>query len=153
MQRRTLLRAVVPSLLFACIPALAQKKPCPAFESKVVDEKFKAGQVWTYENRPGEARSTLTILQVDRLEKLGIVVHIRVDGLQMHNPAGDLVPSIEHMPFTRDAMLISITHLVRTEASVPTLEGYEQWRHACGGVYTISVADAVTVAEKTFNSR
>ncbi len=133
--------------------ASAQSKPCPALESKVSDTRFKPGQVWTYTTRPTESLSTLTVLQVDRLEKVGIVVHVRLDGLQMHNPRGDVVDSAGHLPFTRDAILTSAEHLIRTEKEVPTLEGYERWRHDCGGVYTISVRDAVDVMEKTLNAR
>jgi len=130
----------------------AQKKPCPTVEAKVADARFKPGQVWTYTTRPNEPSSTLTIIQVDRLEKIGIVVHVRLDGLQMHNPRGDVVNSAGHLPFTRDAMLTSAEHLVRTDKQIPTLEGYDRWRHDCGGVYTISVRDAVDVMEKTLNA-
>jgi hypothetical protein len=149
MPRRAVL---ITAMLLMSVSALwAQRKSCPTLEANVADPRFKPGQVWTYRTRPGETSSTLTILQVDHLDKVGIVIHVRVDGLLMHNPAGDLVPFIEHMPFTRDAMLISVTRQVRRESSIPTLEGYERWRSDCGGVYSISVADAVAVADKTFN--
>ena len=49
-------------------------------------------------------------------------------------------------------MIRSAVRLLRTKGSIPTLEGYENWRSACGGVYTISIADAVSVMEKTLNS-
>jgi len=153
MRATTLARFTVQVFLVGAGPVLAQStRPCPAIEARVSDSQFKPGQVWTYQNRPGESSSTLTILQIDRSEKLGIIVHIRVDGLQVHNPKGDLVPSIEHMPFSRDAMIRSAVRLLRTKGSIPTLEGYENWRSACGGVYTISIADAVSVMEKTLNS-
>jgi len=151
MNRARLFIATI-SLLLSGHLVLAQKKPCPALEANISDSKFKPGQVWTYSNRPGESASTFTILQIDRGEKLGVIVHIRVDGLRAHNPSGDLVPSVEHMPFTRDAVLLSVVRLVRIESSVPNLEGYERWRSDCGGVYTISIADAVDVMEKTLNS-
>jgi hypothetical protein len=131
--------------------AISQTKPCPAIETNVSDPQFKPGQVWSYTTLPNEPSSTLTILQVDRSEKIGIIVHIRVDGLYAHNPRGERVPSVEHMPFTRDAMLTSAEHLLRREKQLPTLEGYERWHHDCGGVYTISVHDAVDVMEKTLN--
>jgi hypothetical protein len=149
MQRRAFLISTL-FLLGACGPFLAQE-PCPALETKVSDPTFQPGQVWSYQTRPNETSSTLTILQVDRSAKLGIIVHVRVDGLQAHDPSGDLVPSVEHMPFTRDAMLLSTTHLIRTATTLPTLEGYDRWRADCGGVYSISVAHAVEVMEKTLN--
>jgi hypothetical protein len=149
MQRRAFLLSTF-FLLGASGPFLAQE-PCPALETKVSDPIFKPGQVWSYQTRPDETSSTLTILQVDRSAKLGMIVHVRIDGLQAHNPSGDLVPSVEHMPFTRDAMLLSTTHLIRTATTLPTLEGYDRWRADCGGVYSISVAQAVEVMEKTLN--
>lgn len=138
--------------LFASIAplSLAQSKPCAKAISTAEDAKFSPGQVWAYNTRPGEPASTLTILKVDRMDKLGIIVHARVDGLQAHNPRGELVPTVEHMPFTRDAMLHSVVKLLRTNATPQTMEGYENWRAHCGGVYTISVADAVEVMQITF---
>jgi hypothetical protein len=32
------------------------------------------------------------------------------------------------------------------------MEGYEQWRRDCGGVYAITVAQMLTVDEQTFNA-
>src|SRR6516162_8458829 len=90
-----------------CSFASQQKKPCPAIVPNVPDQRFKPGQVWTYATRPNETSSTLTILQVDRSEKVGIIVHIRVDGIQMHAPNGNVLTSIGHTPFTRDALLLS----------------------------------------------
>jgi hypothetical protein len=84
---------------------------------------------------------------------MGIIVHVRVDGLKVRNPRDEIVPSVEHMPFTRDALLMSVIRLLRSTDTLPTMEGYDRWRADCGGVYTISVADAVSVMEKTFNSR
>jgi hypothetical protein len=139
-------------LATSCSQVISQAKPCPTIETNVSDPRFKPGQVWTYTTRPNEPSSTLTILQVDRAEKTGIIIHIRVDGLYAHNPRGERVPSIEHMPFTRDAILTSTDHLLRLEKQLPTLEGYERWHHDCGGVYTISIRDAIDVMEKTLNA-
>jgi hypothetical protein len=133
-------------------PAIAQSKPCPALVPNVSDPKFQAGQVWTYQTRPGELGSTLTILQIDRTAELGVIVHVRVDGLKVLNPRGEIVPSVEHMPFTRDALLMSVLGLLRSTDKRPTMQGYDRWRAYCGGVYTIPVADAISVMERTFNA-
>ena len=149
MNRRALLILALSGSFLLPLTSAAQSKPCPALETNVPDLKFKQGQVWSYRTRPGESGSTLTILQIDRSEKIGTIVHVRVDGLRAHNPRGELVPSIEHMPFSRDAMLLSAFEVIRTISTLPTLEGYAHWRSDCGGVYSISVADAVSVMEKT----
>jgi hypothetical protein len=140
--------------LFAsvCSFALQQKKPCPAIETNVPDQRFKPGQVWAYATRPNETSSTLTILQIDRSEKFGIIVHIRGDRIQMRAPNGNVLTSIGHVPFTRDALLLSTDHLLRMDKTIPTLEGYDRWRADCGGIYTISVGDVVAADEKTLNA-
>jgi hypothetical protein len=152
MHKRWTTRMSALALFLLCLGASAQTKICPAIESNVSDPKFKPGQIWAYQNRENEPESTVTILQVDRSEKLGVIVHVRVDGLHAHNGRGELVPSVEHMPFTRDAMLLSATRLTGSASTLPTLEGYDRWRKDCGGVYTISVAEAVSVMEKTLNA-
>lgn len=146
------LSIILAILLSQSSQAFPQKKPCPALETNVVDHKFHSGQVWTYESRPGETNSTLTILRVDSSEKMGVIIHVRVDGLRAHNQRGELVSHVEHMPFTRDAMLLSVDHLLKSNQPLPTLEGLDRWRADCGGVYNISVRDALDVMEKTLNA-
>jgi hypothetical protein len=137
----------------AVLPASAAwKEPCPAQTEGVADKKFKPGQVWSYTTRPGEPASTVIILRVDSQVKLGTIVHVRVEGLQAHNPRGELVPVVQHMPFTRDAMLASVDRLLKSDQPLPTLDGLERWQADCGGVYTISVSRAVDVMEKTLNA-
>jgi len=54
------------------------------------------------------------------------------------------------MPFARDAIEKSVTKVVK-EGDVPEFQdGYNEWRKACGGVYTIAVAEAIAVGEETF---
>ena len=149
---RKLVPTILATLLSQTSHSFSQKKPCPALETSVADPKFRPGQVWTYQSRPGETASTLTILRVDSSKKLGVIVHVRVDDLRAHNPRGELVPAVEHMPFTRDAMLLSVDHLLKSSQPLPTLEGLDRWRSDCGGVYTISVRDAVDVMEKTLDA-
>lgn len=55
------------------------------------------------------------------------------------------------MPFARDALERSITRIVKESSEVPDFKaGYEEWRKDCGGVYTITVAEAIAVDEITF---
>jgi len=51
------------------------KRPCPE-PQEVTDSKFHIGQVWKYKTRPNEEQSTLTILRIESLPKLGVIVHI-----------------------------------------------------------------------------
>lgn len=93
----------------------------------------------------------MTILKVESVPKLGVIIHIRVDKVKLRNCTGGSEPNtFQHMPFTREAIAKSVTKLVK-EGEVPEFrDGYDEWRKACGGVYTISVADAIAVAEGGF---
>src|SRR6185295_6191348 len=68
----------------------------------IVSDKFKVGQVWRYDNRPGEDSSTLTILKIEKYEKGDTIIHIRIDGVRIYNPQ---LPSgysdfIAHLPYS-----------------------------------------------------
>jgi hypothetical protein len=130
--------------------ATAQEKPrqCPTPEV-AKDSKFVPGQIWAYKTRKKEESSTLTILKVEEIPKLGTIIHIRVDKIRLRNCTGGPEPDkFEHMPFTRDAVERSVTKMIR-EGDIPDFrEGYDEWRKACGGIYTITVAEAVRASEE-----
>ena len=143
------------AVLFLALPnqtLTAQGKPhqCPTPEL-VKDPKFIPGQVWEYKTRENEESSTLTILKVESLPKLGTIIHVRVDKIRLRNCTGGPEPNkFEHLPFTRDAIEHSVTKMGK-ESRIPDFrEGYEEWRKACGGVYSITVAEAIRVSEVTF---
>jgi len=120
---------------------------------------FEAGQVWTYQTRPGEEDSRLTVLKVEEYDKLGTIVHIRVDGVAQKNPhAPDGVSSvIHHMPFDAEAIRKSVIELVDSGAPVPDSfeEGYAIWKEAFdkgeAGVFTITVAESIAFCEEALN--
>lgn len=94
--------------------------------------ELQAGQVWAYKTRPGEPGSKLTVLKVEKYDDLGRVVHIRVDGIQMRNPAkGNVISDVPHMPFKDAAVQSSITKLLSQSTSIPEFqEGYDTWKKA-----------------------
>jgi hypothetical protein len=145
--------ALLYLLLQCCSFSVAQEKTraCPVPES-VKDKKYHPGQVWQYKARPDEQNSRITILKVESLPKVGTIIHVRVDDIRLINCTGGPEPDkFEHMPFTKDAIERSVTKLRKDSAEIPSLGGYEQWRADCGGVYTITVAEAIKVSEYTFN--
>jgi len=141
------------SVLLLLAPAAALgPRTCDA-PVVITDAKFIPGQVWSFQSRPGEGASTVTILRVESLPKVGVVIHIRIDGIQFKNCTGGPSPtSIQHAPFTKAALDQSVTHLIRS-VNVPQYEaGYRSWLAHCGGVYTISVAAMVDADDATFNA-
>jgi hypothetical protein len=117
------------------------------------DSKFHPGQVWRYKTRQGEEASTLTILKVETLPKVGTIVHVRVDKIRFRNCSGGPEPDhFQHMPFVRKAIQRAVTDLLK-DGDVPEYkEGYDTWLKACGSVFTIAVAEAINATEDTFRS-
>jgi hypothetical protein len=123
---------------------------------EVNDDKFKPGQVWSYKTRANEEASALTILRVDEYAANKRIVHIRVDNVHLKNCTGGPAPeTFEHMPFSKESMDESVIKTLRT-GNVPDFHnGYSGWRAAwdagTAGYYAITVAQALDVAQKTFD--
>jgi hypothetical protein len=111
-----------------------------AMSADTSSQKFSPGQVWTFHLDPGEPAATLTVLKVEKIEKLGEVVHISVSAVRV--PGG--VTRIGHLPMSSAALDKSVVELVRTDGAPADLVGYEQWKRAKGGVFTTSVSDAMS---------
>jgi len=124
---------------------------------ETTDQKFRAGDVWEYQTRKGEERSRITILRIDDSPELGIIVHIGVNNVHFANCHGGPEPdAVPHMPFARKALEVSVKKKLASDQPLPSYEdGYQDWRDAYAqkhaGVYVVSVAEAVSVAEKTFS--
>ena len=130
-------------------PVEAQTRPC-ATPERTTDAEFHEGQVWSFRSRPGEEASTLTVLRVESVGKIGVVIHVRIDDIRFGNCTGGPAPtSIAHVPFAKAALAQSVTKLLRNLSTVPEyMDGYKDWVSHCGGAYTISVAED----DRTFNA-
>ena len=128
-------------------------RPCPV-TTPMSDGKFVPGQVWSFKSRDFEPDAILTILKTESLPKIGEIVHVRLDGIRLRNCTGGPEPtSLQHAPFTRDAIERSVGRLIRTGAVPEFQDGYNEWKKHCGGVYRITVSAMVVVDEKTYNSQ
>ena len=128
------------------------------FQSEKDELKFKVGQMWSYRARQHEEKSYFIIVKIGHDAKLGTLVHIAMRGLKMKNrrsPDG-ISDTVNHMPFTEDAVKRSTLKLLKEKVELPDYkEGYQMWRDAFdaerAGVYTITIAEAVKVMEVTLN--
>jgi hypothetical protein len=115
--------------------------------------KYQPGQVWKYHTRPAETGSRATILRVDLTPSQGYVVHVALDGLTIKSPQSSdgMAKTISHLPFSEAAIDKSVTELDHIGPVPEYREGYQTWRdafdHHKAGVWTVSVADAVTAME------
>jgi hypothetical protein len=124
---------ILPLFLAGIVAAMAADA-----DSKM--HQFSPGQVWTFHLDASEPAATLTVLKVETLEKLGEVVHISVSAVRV--PSG--VTRIGHLPISIAALEKSVVALVGTDNAPADLAGYEQWKRAKGGVFTVSVSEAMS---------
>lgn len=148
--------------LSICFLVLAFTTPLVSGQNANVREarelKYKVGQKWSYDTRPGEEKSYLVIVKIDDDPKLGKIIHIAMRGLRMnnsHSPDG-ISENVNHMPFSQEAIDKSGLKLLKEKTDLPRFEeGYQSWREAFdagrAGIYTITVAQAVKVMEATLN--
>ena len=116
-----------------------------------------AGQVWTYKTRAGEEGSRLTVLKTESHPKLGLIVHVAVNGVRIKNPdaPGGVSSTIGHLPYQEAALRAGLVGVVGHESAAPNLEGYKTWKEAFdqgkAGIWTITLAEAIGAMEKATN--
>lgn len=121
------------------------------------DETFKAGQIWEYKTRAGEEASRMIILKTEKTDR-DTIIHISVFNAQIKNPhiEGGIAREIGHLPFARAAIEKSVTKLNSSNNPLPKfLDGYLEWKASFnageGGIFTISVKEAVAYVEEAMN--
>jgi hypothetical protein len=120
--------------------------------------RYAPGQVWMYGTRPGEDASRVTVLRVDKTDAAGFIIHVRVDDVSVRNPSAPdgVARTISHLPFSADAIDASVLTMEGTSSVPDFQDGYELWREAFdqgkGGVWTVSVAEAVGAMETALNA-
>jgi len=139
----------------AILIAFALGERVAAGESQPADADFQVGQRWSYRTRPQEPESTLIIGRVENDPKLGSVIHVSVIGLRLKNPRaeGGFGNVAAHLPISPKALRDSV--IARVGDAVPDADferGYAMWRDAGGGVFTVSVREAVQFVEDTLAS-
>lgn len=119
---------------------------------------YEVGQIWEYQTRKGEEKSTLTIVGVQTDEKLGTIINIYVGGLKIRNnqAVNGFSDKIQHLPFSKEAIDKSVTKLTGTTKKLPNYQaGYNQWKTAFdngkAGVFTITVKESIDAMEKSMN--
>lgn len=146
-------------LVFAILVMLgvtgAAQKSAP---KEVQNSSYKIGQIWSYKTRVNEPNSTFTVVKIDSDPRFGNIIHIAVRNLKMKNPRSPdgISDVINHMPFSEKAVAQSAIKLLKEKADLPDFEeGYSLWKEAFdqkrAGFYTISIAEAVKIAEDNLN--
>ena len=111
------------------------------------DPDFAPGQEWSIKS----TSPTTAKVIIGRIEPWNGKVAVQVSVIDVPVPEG--APGaggttiIGHMPFEKTTLAASVDKLIGTDVLPPaTFEsGYEQWKSAGGGIYTIGVAEAVAL--------
>lgn len=105
---------------------------------------LRKGQVWEFRARAGEDHALVKIQQVDLSSDDGEeIFHVSMIGLRCRH--GTELP---HVPVYRQALLTSITRLVKKHGQFPDhIPGLEAWKKAEGGVYSIPLADIIEIGD------
>lgn len=152
MNRRSKIREII-RVVVACLgPFLFWLSGCSRQSDHAMntppDSRFRPGQVWAFKTPADQPDARLTILLVESRAPTGTIVHVAVSGLTL--PTGG--STIQHMPFTEDAIARSVTTLLESSGPIPDFaEGYLRWKQDKGGVFTTTVAeglDAIVSAVK-----
>jgi len=134
--------------------ALAAALWAAAPDQPAAPTELAVGQHWTYQTRPEDAGSTLVIGKIDEVPEIGKVIHVHVIDVNIPNSKapGGMSHTISHMPFTEDAFRASIKSLIGTAPADGRFDaGYDAWKKAKGGVFTVPVSQAVDAMDKTIN--
>ena len=127
--------------------------------SQVASPMLRAGQVWTYNTRPGESESRATVLQIDE-EADQTIVHVRLDGLQLKSPTAPdgISREVEHLPLSLSAFERStLLKVDDVDTNSLSRRGYDTWREAFdkgeAGVFDQPLKDVLDIVESTLQGR
>jgi hypothetical protein len=112
------------------------------FASLAADPDLAVGQEWS-------VKDTTAKVVIGRIETLGRFDVVSVSILDVPTDRGPT--AFAHAPFEKSALAASLDRLFATGvATDPNFEqGYQQWKSANGGVFTLSVAKAIAVTLQT----
>ena len=118
--------------------------------------QYKVGDRWTYKTRHGEESSVLYIVKIERAENSNFIYHIYIDNLKMKNRfmENGFQSNLPHIPVSKKTLNDSVVALVRNDTlNLPDIsEGYNAWKEADGGVFTITIGKIIEYIEDTLDN-
>ena len=74
-------------------------------------------KVWSYNPRVGKGGSTITVLRVENVSKIGVVIDVRINGIQFGNCTGGPTYIQDWAAHRDGAYTISVTEMVKLDDS------------------------------------
>jgi hypothetical protein len=128
--------------LLLLVPSLS------AWTAAHAQRTFASGQIWSIKAVPPTSAKVV----IGRVESFNgsIVVHVSIVDVPVPSglPNAGGTMTIGHMPFDQAALAASVDQLVGVKAATaPDFEGgYQNWQAAKGGIFTVSVPQALEFA-------
>lgn len=114
-----------------------------AASKKGQDPDLAPGQMWSIKS---DVPTTAKII-VGRIETLNgkVTIHVSVVDIPIPRGAPEGLRFVDHMPFEQSALVASLNQPLATGVpTAPNFEvGYAKWRSANGGIFTVSVSQAI----------
>jgi len=136
------------SLLAAIITVIAMVAlDANVTKSATVNRNFSPGQMWSIRSSSPTPMKVI----IGRIEVHGEITTAHVSLIDVPIPEG--LPGaggsmiVDHAPFELSALASSVDKLIATgvQPALGFQSGYDQWKSARGGVYTITVSRAVAL--------
>lgn len=119
-------------------------------------EKYKCGQVWSYNTRENERQSKMTIFRIDKDRKDVPIFHVSLDRLALKNPhhRDGVIKDLPHTPLSITGMNCSTLKMIKTSADYSEQnEGYaawlSAWRRGEANIYSVPVSDIIDFVERS----
>jgi len=148
-------RIALGALALACIVLAAACASEPPMPERASSPRYRVGQVWRYQTRPGEEASRAIVGRIETIAGLGTVVHVKLTGLQLKGPQG-VATVVFHAPVAEAQLSASVTELTDERGDLEGFaEGYAMWRSAYrtgeAGIFTIPLSEIVASMEQALS--
>jgi hypothetical protein len=149
------MRVALGLLAFAFALLLAACASGPPTPERTSSPRYRVGQVWRYQTRPGEEASRAIVGRIEKIEGIGSVVHVKLTELRLRGPQG-VATVIFHAPVAEPQLSASVSELTGERGDLEGFaEGYALWRSAYAsgkaGVFTLPLAGVVDSMEQALN--
>jgi hypothetical protein len=95
------------------------------------NNQYEVGQIWEYETRTGEEKSTLTIVNIEKNKLDDTIINVYINNLKIKNLAvkNGISDTIQHLPFGKKSIDNSVTKLIGFTKILPDYnEGFNEWK-------------------------
>ena len=117
--------------------------------------KIQEGQLWRFNDESTLSEVRIIIGKIEIMMSTNHNAHVSVKNIKLDNEYFD----IDHLPINLDLLLNSLEKMILIDSNLNYnnkslfLEGYKYWKEAKGGVWNVSLKEAINQTIKQFPAR